>query len=130
MSVDYYKDRPFRVSENEDGVVSGIEMNPCDSGKTETAWVEIIDDETESISARVTVQVHKQAIPHTESEKRIFSEEDLTIELLNLDEGAVVSSEIIQKLLDETDAVKHLHRICFNEDSKDRLDDDVLDEEE
>lgn len=65
MAIDDYKDRTFRISVNEDGASSGIEFNSFDGGKTETVWVDIIDDETESLRARVSVQVHRQPIPHT-----------------------------------------------------------------
>jgi len=116
MSLDDYKERPFRLSENSDGVDGGIEFNAHDSGKTETAWVDIVDDETESLRARVSVQVNKQPIPHTEDEQRILSESNVSVELFDADSGDDVSDEVSEKLLDETDAVQHLQRICSDKD--------------
>ena len=121
MAIDDYRDRPFRISENEDGADGGIEFNPFDSGKTETAWVDIVDDETETLRARVSVQVHRQPIPHTDSEERVFSENDVSVELFDVNKDEEVPEEIIEKLLDETDALQHLRGICSAEDQEDRF---------
>lgn len=121
MSKDYYEDRPFKISVSEGSTDSGISPNGFDGGKTETAWVDIVDDETESIRARVQVQVHRQPIPHTESEERTFKEDDVLLDPLDVDTGESLSARTEEQLLDDTDAVKHLRSICSRRDIEDRL---------
>ena len=123
MAIDDYKDRTFRISENEDGADDGIESNPFDNGKTETAWVDIVDDETETLRARVSVQVHKQTIPHTDSEERFFSKDNVSIQLFDVDDDEI-PEDILEKLLDETGALEHLRDICSAEDQEARFDEE------
>lgn len=121
MSKEHYEDRPFKISINEGETDSGIYPNGFDGGKTETAWVDIVDDETESIRAHVYVQVHRQPIPHTESEERTFKEDHVSLNPLDLDKGESLPTKTVEQLLDDTDAVEYLRHICSERDRQDRF---------
>jgi hypothetical protein len=91
-------------------------INLSDDGRTEIAWVELVDDETGQLRTRASVAVSRQPIPHTEDEERVFSSDDVSVELFALDEGEETTYKVSQKLLEETNAVEVLRRVCRKED--------------
>ncbi|WP_139209235.1 hypothetical protein [Aquisalimonas asiatica] len=120
MSVRDYEERPFVVAVDANGADDcGIEPNPSDGGRTETAWVKLVDDETGTLWAMASVQVYERPIPYTDHEERIFSEDDVSIELFEVEDSETVPPRIVEKLLEDTNAVEILRHVCREADQED-----------
>ena len=112
MSIEQYVERPFVVATTGNGAYScGIEANAFDSGKTYTAWVELVDDESGNLRAIASVHVRANG------DQRFFSDKDIVVTLSELD-GEIAPLDVTNKLLGETRAADILRQV-YEEDQRD-----------
>jgi hypothetical protein len=113
MFTEKYIERSFVVETTGDGVYScGIEANSFDSGKTDTAWVELVDDESGELRAFASVQVQ------TNGDQRFFPDKEIVVNLSEPD-GKRAPLCVTDKLLGETRAADILRQVCHEEDQRD-----------